>query len=205
MEGFYERYWSGKLSGKLSDFKRKWPILAPLIPRAAGLTVLDYGCGNGEILLEMQRLNSAARYVGADVSETALGVARQRLPTVAFHTLEDGGRLPLESATVDFIFCSEVIEHVYDTEATFAEFARLLKPGGRLLLTTPHHGLAKNLLLVLLAFDRHFDPIGPHIRFFTKRSLFKCLRSVGIKPMDHGYIGRFFPISMAIYVMAQRV
>ena len=205
MDAFYERYWSGKRSGKLSDFERKWPILAPLIPTAAGLTILDYGCGNGEILAEMQRLNSAANFVGVDVSNTALGAARQRLPDVPFYALQDDGKVPLETGAVDFIFCSEVIEHVYDTEATFGELARLLRPGGRLLLTTPYHGLLKNLLLVVFAFDRHFDPAGPHIRFFTRAALFRCLRNAGIEPRNHGYLGRFFPISMAIYVMAQKV
>jgi 2-polyprenyl-3-methyl-5-hydroxy-6-metoxy-1,4-benzoquinol methylase len=205
LDPFYERYWSGRQTGRLSDFERKWPILAPLIPTDSSLTILDYGCGNGEILVEMQRLNPAARYFGADVSNTAIEAARVRLPGVTFHAISDGGGLPLENGAVDFIFCSEVIEHVYDTEATFRELARLLRPGGHLLLTTPYHGLAKNLLLVLCAFDRHFDPLGPHIRFFTKGSLFRCLRNAGLEPRDHGYVGRFFPISMAIYVMAQRI
>lgn len=204
MEGFYERYWSGKPTGKLSDFDRKWPVLTPLVPREHGLTILDYGCGNGEIIAEMLRINPHARYIGVDVSETAVAAARQRLPDVTFHCVPDGDRVPLETGGADFILCSEVIEHVYDTEATFHEFARLLQPGGRILLTTPYHGLVKNLLISLLAFDRHFDPTGPHIRFFTKGSLFRCLRTVGIEPMRHGLIGRFFPISMAIYVIAQR-
>src|SRR5882724_4089028 len=107
LDAFYERYWSGKQTGKLSDFERKWPILAPLIPRASNLTILDYGCGNGEILVEMQRLNPAAQYVGADVSNTAIRAAREHLPGVTFHALQDGGRLPLETGSVDFIFCSE--------------------------------------------------------------------------------------------------
>jgi len=62
----------------------------------------------------------------------------------------------------------------------------------------------KNLLLVLLAFDRHFDPTGPHIRFFTKRSLLKGLGNVGMNVERVGYIGRFRPVSMAIYVVARR-
>lgn len=204
MEQFYERYWSDKLPGKLSDFDRKWPILAELIPRDGTLTILDYGCGNGEILTEMKRLNPNARYLGGDVSEVALTAARKRLPDVTFYPLSDGGRVPLHDGAVDFIFCSEVIEHVYDTEATFKEFARLLGTGGQLLLTTPYHGLLKNLLITLLAFDRHFDPTGPHIRFFTKRSLFRCLEQGGIEPTRHGFIGRFFPLSMAIYVLARK-
>src|SRR5437867_11345440 len=190
MTEFYERYWSGKTGARLSDFDRKWPVLAPLIPTAPALTILDYGCGNGDVLAEMRLINPRGRYIGSDVSETALGAARERLPDVVFHHLRDGGRVPLQDRSVDFIFCSEVIEHVYDTETTFGEFSRLLRPGGRILITTPYHGLLKNLLLVLLAFDRHFDPTGPHIRFFTTRSLLKCLGNVGMNVERLGYIGR---------------
>jgi ubiquinone/menaquinone biosynthesis C-methylase UbiE len=201
---FYERYWAARGGGKLSDFARKWPVLRELLPREPASVILDFGCGNGEIIAEMLAVNPHARYVGVDVSSTALEAAAHRIPSATFWQVRDGGRVPIAAKSVDFIFCSEVIEHVYDTQATFAEFARLLRPGGQILLTTPYHGLVKNLLLVLFAFDRHFDPAGPHIRFFSKRSLFHNLRDAGIRPERHGYIGRYFPIPMAIYVLARK-
>jgi SAM-dependent methyltransferase len=204
MGRFYERYWAGNAVAPLRDFDMKWPVLAPMIPAKPDITILDYGCGNGYVLDQMRRLNPGARFFGVDVSEAALTAARDRLPDVTFYRVKDGGHVPLDGGAVDFIFCSEVVEHVYDTQVTFSEFARLLRPGGRILLTTPYHGLVKNVLLVLLAFDRHFDPTGPHVRFFTKRSLFACLRRVALVPRRHGYIGRFFPIAMAIYVIAEK-
>ncbi len=48
------------------------------------------------------------------------------------------GRLPLEDASVDVLVCVEGIEHVVDRHRVLAEFRRVLKPGGRLLLTTPN-------------------------------------------------------------------
>src|SRR5271170_4611715 len=45
--------------------------------------------------------------------------------------------IPLPSQSLDAIFCTEVIEHVVDPMAMLKEFARLLKPGGRLFLTSP--------------------------------------------------------------------
>jgi ubiquinone/menaquinone biosynthesis C-methylase UbiE len=202
--GFYERYWFVRTSGKLDDFGRKWPVLRSFIPRGPKAVVLDYGCGDGEIIKELAAINPGACYIGADVSDTALARARTSLPDVSFHRIEREQQVPVPSASIDFIFCSEVIEHIYDTEAAFAEFARLLRPGGRVLITTPYHGLVKNLLLVSLAFDRHFDPKGPHVRFFSKRALFRCLRQAGLQPERHGYIGRFYPIPMAIYVLARK-
>lgn len=202
MPKFYERYWSGT-SGKLSDFALKWPKLRRYIPKDK-VVILDFGCGNGEIIKEMMALNPKAKYIGLDVSEKAISAASAKLPGVRLYKIEDGGRFPLPSTSVDFVFASEVIEHVYDTENAFSEIARILRPNGTLLLTTPYHGIIKNLLIILLAFDRHFDPAGPHIRFFSNNSLFSSLRKAGLGPVEHGYYGRFYPIPHSIFVLARK-
>ena len=65
------------------------------------------------------------------------------------------------------MWCSEVLEHVADTEHLLLEVRRVLKPGGRLLVTVPFHGRVKAALIALLRFDAHFDPLGQHLRFYT--------------------------------------
>lgn len=203
MSEFYERFWDGDSEG-MSDFRLKWPYLSPLIPRGAGINILDFGCGKGEIIGAMRKLNSDAKYSGADVSQAAIEYAVKKYPGVDFAKIEDGGKLPFPDNHFDFIFSSEVIEHIYDTENAFREMSRVLKPGGRMLLTTPYHGFIKNLSLVLFGFDRHFDPTGPHVRFFSKRSLTRCLNSVGLKAEKWGYYGRFYPVPHSIFVLAKK-
>ena len=202
----YERYWAGRAGEELSgiDFALKWPKLRPHVPQVAGAVIVDFGCGNGQYIREMAALNPRARYIGLDVSEAALAAASAGCPRAEFHRIADGGKFALPSASADFVFSSEVIEHVYDTENAFAEVARILRPGGRLLLTTPHHGLIKNLLIVLTSFDHHFDPTGPHVRFFSKASLFACLRRAGLEPVQTDYYGRFYPLSHSIIVLAEK-
>ncbi len=200
---FYENYWSGG-TGHLSDFTLKWPKLKKYTPLEKGAVVLDFGCGKGEILKEMEKVNPNAQYIGLDVSQTALDSARRELPEVEFHKVEDGGPFPLPDASVDFVFSSEVIEHVYDTDDAASEIARILRPGGKLLMTTPYHGFFKNLAIVLFGFDRHFDPVGPHVRFFSKRTLANLLEKNGLKIAEHGYYGRFYPFSHSIFVLAQK-
>jgi len=202
MNTYYERYWSQRPDGKLSDFHLKWPKLRRFIPKSDSSVIVDFGCGNGEIIKEMIKINPVAKYIGLDVSDTALERASASLPGVQFHKIEDGSAFPLTDNSVDFIFASEVIEHVYNTEKVFSEMARVLRIGGRLLVTTPYHGFVKNLLLVLLAFNKHFDPTGPHIRFFSKRSLCNCMKMVGLKPLMYGYFGRFYPVPHCIFVLA---
>ena len=204
MTTFYERYWKGRTGTKLQDFHLKWPKLSRYIPLQDGMVILDFGCGDGTIIKEMMFVNPKAKFIGLDISQTALNAASESLPGVEFHRIADGGKFPIADKSVDFIFTSEVIEHVYDTKNAFSEMSRILRPGGQLLLTTPYHGFIKNLLIVLLLFDKHFDPTGPHVRFFTKRSLFYCLKKFGLKPVSLGYFGRFYPVPHCMFVIAEK-
>ena len=74
-----------------------------------------------------------------------------------------------------------------------------------LLLITPYHGLIKNLLITIFAFNKHFNPTGPHIRFFTKKTLLDLLSKNKLKTVKIGYYGRIYPIPHSIYVLAQKI
>ena len=152
----------------------------------------------------MLAVNPRAVYYGVDVSEAGLAAASKNLPQAVFLKTADGEKLPLPSDSIDVVFASEVLEHIYDTENAFSEIARVLKPNGLLLITVPYHGLIKNLLIVLFAFDAHFSPTGAHIRFFSKRSLLSCLKRSHMAPLKAGYLGRFFPVPCSIFVLARK-
>jgi len=203
MPAFYERYWEGDKEA-LADFDLKWPVLSAYIPKDEGIALLDFGCGKGHILSAIAKWNSNAKLAGCDVSETALQTAHAKMPNVAFHKIVDGGPIPLPDATVDFVFSSEVIEHVYDTENAVREIARVLRSGGKFLVTVPYHGFFKNLALVCFGFDTHFDPTGGHIRFFSKKSLTALLEKNGLMVQKYAYYGRVYPFSHSIVVLATK-
>ncbi len=200
---FYERYWKNQ-KDYLSDFSLKWPKLREFIPLENNIVIVDFGCGNGKILEEIKKINPTAKLFGFDVSETAINLAKKNLLDVEFFKINDGEKIPINNATVDFIFSSEVFEHIYDIENVFSEISRILKQNGKLLLTIPYHGFIKNLLITFFAFNKHFNPVGSHIRFFTKKSLFGLLEKHGFKIKRYGYYGRFYPISHSIYVLADK-
>lgn len=203
MPAFYERYWEGD-GDTLSDFDLKWPVLSAYIPKDTETTLLDFGCGKGHILSAIAKWNPKAKLVGCDVSETALTTARKKVSSAQFYTIVDGGALPLPDASVDFVFSSEVVEHVYDTDNAIREIARVLKPGGQFLVTVPYHGFFKNLALVCFGFDTHFDPTGGHIRFFSKRSLTALLEKNGLMVEKYDYYGRVYPFSHSIVAFAKK-
>ena len=82
-------------------------------------------------------------------------------------------------ASVDLVWCSEVLEHVADTAHLLLEVRRVLRPGGRLLATVPFHGRVKAALISLGRFEAHFDPLGQHLRFYTRGSLAATLAHAG--------------------------
>lgn len=94
-------------------------------------TVLDFGCGRQPFRRLLEGPDSV--YVGADVTQTPEGTVNVLAAVDAPLPAELLARGPF-----DFILCTEVLEHVADWAAAFANFAALLKPGGRALLTCPH-------------------------------------------------------------------
>ncbi|MFH1676320.1 MAG: class I SAM-dependent methyltransferase [bacterium] len=102
-----------------------------------GLKVLDLGCGEGygsNILL-----SSAKSVTGVDLSPEAIGHASEnyRAENLKF-VVGDAGKLPFEDAEFDAIVCFEVFEHVENPVELLKESRRLLKPKGKLLLSTPN-------------------------------------------------------------------
>ena len=104
------------------------------LPRARD--ALDLGCGDGRLTEHLP----AERLVAADVSAVALERARARLAEAEVVELEPDAPLPFGDGEFDLVLCAETIEHVRDVQLLLSEARRVLRPGGRLALTTPAHG-----------------------------------------------------------------
>jgi SAM-dependent methyltransferase len=139
-----------------------------------GERVLDLGCGAGRFVAALH--DAGAQPVGVEIAEAALERARRNVPGADLRLLEPDGSLPLEHGSFDLVWCSEVLEHVGDTSQLLLEVRRVLRSGGRLLVTVPFHGRLRGALIALTRFEAHFDPLGQHLRFYTRRSLATTLR-----------------------------
>lgn len=100
-----------------------------------GARVLDAGCGGGRAVLET--LADEYEAVGLDLSADQLSLASERAPAARL-VRGDLTRLPVGDATVDAVTALHSVIHVprEHHEQVFAEFGRVLRPGGQLLLTT---------------------------------------------------------------------
>ncbi|HEX3622279.1 MAG TPA: class I SAM-dependent methyltransferase [Acidimicrobiales bacterium] len=90
--------------------------------------VLDVGCGRGYWLERIGGAGLAVVGVEPDVQRARLGAAFA--PVAA----GDGTRLPLASSTLGLVWCIHVLHHLPDPAAALAEFRRVLRPGGHLIL-----------------------------------------------------------------------
>jgi tRNA G46 methylase TrmB len=88
VSSFYERYWTVRKRG--GEYCLQWQRFKDYFPEDEGATVVDFGCGKGRIIEEMQKRNSSARYIGLDVSKLAIEEASRLFPTAEFHRIEDG-------------------------------------------------------------------------------------------------------------------
>jgi SAM-dependent methyltransferase len=100
--------------------------------------LLDYGCGAGAVLARVA--DRAAESWGVDVDADRLERARAKT-SADIRRIIPGEPLPFSDGSFDTILIIEVIEHVPDERPILQELLRVLAPGGRLLLTTPHRGL----------------------------------------------------------------
>jgi len=112
--------------------------LARLLPDLRGRAVLDLGCGKGRVSrLALDR--GARETVGVDLSEVMLRAAADALAGLPARWIQaDTCALPFEAEAFDTVVCALMMGHVADLETALAEIARVLRPGGVLLLSDFH-------------------------------------------------------------------
>jgi ubiquinone/menaquinone biosynthesis C-methylase UbiE len=96
--------------------------------------LLDVGCGTGALLERLTAIHSPAQMVGLDPTPQMLALARQKLPGVAL--LEGfAERLPFQAEEFDVVVSCSVFHYIQDPAAALREMRRVLRRGGRLVIT----------------------------------------------------------------------
>lgn len=115
---------------RLREFRLKRLLPNP----RRGRLLLDIGCGLGYLT---EALGEGFTRIGMDHDIHSLKINRER--DLKNMVQGDATKLPFKERSLDIVICSEVLEHLPDgmDESALVEIARILKPGGRLLITVP--------------------------------------------------------------------
>jgi 2-polyprenyl-3-methyl-5-hydroxy-6-metoxy-1,4-benzoquinol methylase len=155
--------------------------------RGASGLLADVGCGTGDLARAVQ--GRFVRVIGVDA------VRYDGLPDdVTFLSADlDAGRLPLDDGTVDVAAAVEVIEHLENPRAFMRELARVTKPRGWIVLTTPNQLSALSLLTLLAkgrfsAFQERDYPA--HRTALLEIDLRRIAEECGLDDLEIAYSGR---------------
>jgi SAM-dependent methyltransferase len=183
IKNFYDR---PPVHATESTFHKLAAIMPMFEPNDGGY-FLDIACHDGEKTVALRQLLSAERAIGVDFEGDALSEAKKRgIPCVAID-LNQKASLPFPDASFDCIHAGEVIEHLFSPDLLLMEIARLLKPAGFAVITTPNLASWRNRIALLIGwqpFESEVstiyivgNPRAPrgimagHIRLFTFNSL----------------------------------
>lgn len=97
--------------------------------------LLDVGCGTGALLLELASSNPQVRLAGVDPSPAMLEIARNKLPPTVKLKTGWAEQIPFEDEKFDAVVSCNVFHYVREPRAALGEMARVLKPGGQLVIT----------------------------------------------------------------------
>jgi 2-polyprenyl-3-methyl-5-hydroxy-6-metoxy-1,4-benzoquinol methylase len=165
-----------------------------------GACLLEIGCGRGGFSCWLARQTVKPReIVAADFSETAVakgaGYAADHGLSGIRWEVADIQALPFPDCSFDTVVSLETVEHVPDPRGAVAELARVLKPKGRLLLTTPNYlgplGLYRGYLRLR---GRRFTECGQPINHFTLLPRTRSwVRRAGLRIVATDAIGHYVP------------
>jgi SAM-dependent methyltransferase len=167
---------------------RKYERAADLMADPSVHDVIDIGCNRGsiEVLMKARHPDRVenVRVAGVDVSREAIGQAKALGFDWCTFDAYDGRTLPFPDESFDLAVLVEVIEHVMDKESLLREIRRVLRPSGRLFLTTPNPecvALRTESVMWHVLRTVFRRPMPAKDQFITSRDLTAALDAAGLE------------------------
>ena len=128
-----ENYFYGE--GKINKIDLEEELMFSMLPDSKGKKLLDVGCGTGEITIELEK--KGFRVTGIDFSEVAIKKAKAKGIDAFVSDFDEEG-ISLKDNSVNVVWASDVLEHVFDPMFLLSEIKRVLQPGGIFIFTIPN-------------------------------------------------------------------
>lgn len=130
--------WSASYDEPNGLFDVDEPFVYGIVDRLPAGVALDAACGTGRFSEGLARRGH--QVIGVDSSPDMLALARRRVPDARFES-GDLTQLPLPVTSVDMVVCALALAHLPSLDPVMTEFARVLRPGGHLIVSDVHHEL----------------------------------------------------------------
>ena len=157
--------------------ERRNRAVARLVDTPPGSRVLDAGAGGGFLseMLARRGFNVVATDLGFDSLHRA-GHRLNNLGLPVSCVLGDLYRLPFEDASFDAAVSSEVLEHLETPASALSELARVIRPGGILVVSTPYREIIPQTLCIHC---NKKTPVNAHLHSFDEHSMRTLFESAG--------------------------
>jgi SAM-dependent methyltransferase len=162
---------------------------------APGVTIVDIGAGGGAGSARLAAAVIASTVIGVDLSQPSLVAASTQRRYVGVRA--SGLELPVRTGGADAVMLNDVIEHVVDPDQLLDEIARIVRPGGHLLLSTPNLAAWFNRAALAVGTQPAFSEVSlreihgrpgrevvGHLRLFTLKALRSLLAARGFDVVD---------------------
>lgn len=168
----------------------RYDVVARVLDRIAPQSVLEIGCGQGAF---GTRLAGSKKYVGVEPDEASFRVARSRIEPRGGQVIHGTHRAVPAGAAYDVVCFFEVLEHIDDDQAALAEWVKLVRPGGHIVMSVP-------------AFQERFGPMDEHAGHFRRYSpdeLASRLHEAGLEDVRITVYG--WPLGYALEMVRNRI
>jgi 2-polyprenyl-3-methyl-5-hydroxy-6-metoxy-1,4-benzoquinol methylase len=166
-------------------------IILDLIRDLPAGKVLDVGCSSGEFSVKVRALGH--HVTGVDIMEHPEVAGR----VDEFHLADLDEGLPELGTGYDVIIAADVIEHVRNPKALLQQMTKLLAPNGRLIVSTPNFGhwyARARVVSGTFDYDRRGILDETHLRFFTRRGLYRILEESSLVVEEMRHSATFLPV-----------
>lgn len=172
----------------------RWRIIKRFIDLKA-LSVLDIGCGNGIVSIELSLKNPEMKIIGMDVNREAISQANSikeslKLKNIEFHHLDAMTSYPYPDNSFEMVLLIDVIEHVQNPEMIIENVSRVLRTGGSVVISVPTPNYPR-----FFGYKFHTE-IG-HVRNgYWHEEIERMLNLHGISVTEYSYY-TYYPSSLA--------
>lgn len=161
-KSFYKDYFILERKHWLFKVRRKVFLYFIKKFRKSGLRILDFGCGSGYLMGELQKMGCDTH--GVDFEKEAVDYGSEA--GVSNLTLGTGSKINYPDSSFDMVTAFDILEHIKDEKPSLGELSRVLKPGGKMIISVPAYQWLWGVQ----------DEVSHHFRRYTIKSLAKVIQ-----------------------------